>query len=281
MTTELQALRDADFGWVRLLDSVWSDEAADAGPNEDFVDDIISEVAKLTQSPNPVGRVFLGQAGIGKTHLMGVLRRRALAKGCWFVLLDVVGITDFWQSAALSFVTSLLQEMPNGQRQHEAVIGGIARRFNIEKEVNIVFASPTIEPKRIVDLLVKGLFKTAPADVLRHQDVFRALALLRSHDVATVGIAHAWLQGYDADETMRKGLGFLTPPPSPVEIVRGLMWVMSLDGPTLIGVDQIDGVLSTGGGSEFGGAPDFTRLLTAGLLDLTSVMGRGTIVVTC
>jgi hypothetical protein len=282
MSLELQALQDADFGWVRSLDSVWSDETADAGPNEDLVDGIITELAKLMQSPNPPGRVFLGQAGIGKTHLMGVLRRRAWTEGCWFVMLDVVGITEFWRSAALSFVTSLLQQMPDGQRQYEAVIGGVARRFKIEKEVSIVFASPTIEPKRIVDLLVKGLLKSDPANALKHQDVFRALALLRSHDLATVGIAHAWLQGYDADETMRRSLGFLAPPPTPIEIVRGLMWVMALAGPTMIAVDQIDGVLSVGGsGSDFGDAPDFTRLLTAGLLDLTAVIRRATIVVTC
>jgi hypothetical protein len=280
MSPELKALQDADFGWVRSLDSVWSDEATDAGPNEELVDGIITELAELTQSPNPPGRVFLGQAGIGKTHLIGVLRRRAWAEGCWFVMLDVVGITDFWKSAALSFVTSLLQEMPNGRRQHEAVIGGVARRFKIEKEVNIVFANPTVETKRVVDLLVKGLHNSYPANALNHQDVFRALALLRSHDLPTVGIAHAWLQGYDVDEAMRKSLGFLKPPPSPVEIVRGLMWVMSLAGPTLIAVDQIDGVLSVGG-SDFGGAPDFTKLLTAGLLDLAAVIGRGTVVVTC
>ncbi len=280
MSPELQALQDADFGWVRSLDSVWADEVTDAGPNEDMADDIITELAGLTQSPNPPGRVLLGQAGIGKTHLIGVLRRKAWAEGCWFVMLDVVGITDFWKSAALSFVTSLLQEMPNGQRQHEAVIGGVARRFRIEKEVNIAFASPTVEPKRIVDLLVKGLLKSDPAKAFKYQDVFRALALLRSHDLAAIGIAHAWLQGFDADEAMRRSLGFLTPPPSPVDIVRGLMWVMSLAGPTLIAVDQIDGVLSVGG-SDFGTAPDFTKLLTAGLLDLTAVIGRGMIVVTC
>jgi len=280
MSPELQALQDTDFGWVRSLDSVWSDEATDSGPNEDLVDVTITELARLTKSPNPPGRVFLGQAGIGKTHLIGVLRRRAWAEGCWFVMLDVVGITDFWKSAALSFVTSLLQEMPNGQHQHEAVIGGVARRFKIEKEVNIVFANPTIESKRIVDLLVKGLLKNDSANALKYQDVFRALALLRSHDLTTVGVAHAWLQGYDADEAMRRSLGFLTPPPSPVEIVRGLMWVMSLAGPTLIAVDQIDGVLSVGG-SDFGEAPDFTKLLTAGMLDLAAVIGRGMIVVTC
>jgi Helicase HerA, central domain len=280
MNPELQALQDADFGWVRSLDSVWSDQGSDGGPNENLVDGVLTELAGLTKSPNPPGRVFLGQAGVGKTHLMGVLRRKAWAQGSWFVVLDVVGITDFWKSAALSFVTSLLQEMPNGQRQHEAVIGGVARRFNIEKEVNIVFANPTVEPKRIVDLLVKGLLRSDPANALNHQDVFRALALLRSHDLGAIGIAHAWLQGYDADEAMRKSLGFLTPPPSPVEIVRGLMWVMSLAGPTLVAVDQIDGVLSVGG-SDFGDAPDFTKLLTAGLLDLAAVITRGMIVVTC
>jgi hypothetical protein len=282
MTPELQALQNADFGWVRSLDSVWNDEATDAGPNEDAVEGVIAELAGLTQSPNPPGRVFLGQAGIGKTHFISVLRRRAWAEGCWFVMLDVVGITDFWKSAALSFVTSLLQEMPNGQRQHEAVISGVARHFKIEKEVNFVFDNPTVEPKRVVDLLVRGLLRSDPANALKHQDVFRALALLRSHDLATVGIAHAWLQGYDAEEVMRNSLGFLTPPPSPVEIVRGLMWIMALAGPTMIALDQIDGVLSAGGGgAELGDTPNFTRLLTGGLLDMARVINRGMLVITC
>src|ERR1051326_1474323 len=55
MSLELQALQDADFGWVRSLDSVWSDETADAGPNEDLVDGIITELAKLMQSHKPAG----------------------------------------------------------------------------------------------------------------------------------------------------------------------------------------------------------------------------------
>jgi Helicase HerA, central domain len=282
MSIELQALQDADFGWVRPLDSIWSDNANSDGPNENLVDEIASELAKLKKSPNPPGRVFLGQAGIGKTHFIGTLRRRAWSDNCWFVMLDVVGITDFWKSAALSFVTSLLQEMPNGQRQHEAVLSGIARQFGIENEVNLVFADPSIEPKRVVDLLVKGLLKNDPVNALQYQDVFRALALLRSHDLTAVGIAHAWLQGYDADDTMRKTLGFLTPPPAPVQIVLGLMWIMALAGPTLIAVDQIDGVLSAGGPtSDFEDTPNFTKLLTGGLLDLARKTNRGMLVVTC
>ena len=284
MNAELQALQDADFGWVQSLESVWSDEGAtDAGPNQDLVDAIIGEFARLARSPNPPGRVFLGQAGIGKTHLVGVLRRRAWAAKGWFVLLDVVGITNFWKSAALSFITSLLQEMADGQRQYEAVIAGVARQFKVEKEVKIALDSTSIEPKKIVDLLVGGLMKKDPANALKYQDVFRALVLLRSHDIATIGIAHSWLQGYDADPDMRRSLGFLTPPPSGVEVVRGLSWVMGLAGPTLIAVDQIDGVLGAGGApaaSDFGESTTFADLLTGGLLDLVTVIGRGMIVVT-
>jgi hypothetical protein len=45
MSPELQALQDADFGWARSLDSVWSDGAMDAGPNQDLVDELITELA--------------------------------------------------------------------------------------------------------------------------------------------------------------------------------------------------------------------------------------------
>jgi hypothetical protein len=285
MTPELQALQDADFGWVQSLESIWSgEEMADAGPNQDFVDELISELSRLKTTPNPPCRAFLGQAGIGKTHFVGVLRRKAWAKDSWFVMLDVVGITDFWKSTALSFVTSLLQEMPGGKRQYEAVIDGVARRFKIERQVNAAFSHPTVEVKQVVDLLVGALIRTEPANALQHQDVFRALALLRSHDLATVSIAHAWLQGYDAEETMRKSLGFLMPPPTPVEIVRGLLWVMGLAGPTLIAVDQIDGVITVGQSpsmSNFDGSLNFTALLSGGLLDLSRVMNRGMLVLTC
>jgi hypothetical protein len=284
MNVELKALQDADFGWVLSQESVWSNEdVTDAGPNQDHIDKIIGEFAQLSKSPNPPCRAFLGQAGVGKTHFVGVLRQRAWAADGWFVLLELVGITDFWKSAALSFITSLLQEMPDGRRQYEAVIGGIARQFKIEKEVNIALASKSIEPKKIIDLLVGGLMRKDPANVLKHQDVFRALVLLRSHDLATIGLAHSWLQGYDVDPDLRRSLGFLTPPPSGVNVVRGLSWVMGLAGPTLIAVDQIDGVLGAGNApavSEFGESTTFAQRVTGGLLDLAVVIGRGMIVLT-
>jgi hypothetical protein len=59
---------------------------------------------------------------------------------------------------------------------------------------------------------------------------------------------------------------------------------MGLAGPTLIAVDQIDGVIAAGEGrnkSDFDGGMNFTALLSGGLLDLARITNRGMLVVTC
>src|ERR1700739_3333642 len=115
MSNALEALRLIDFHWTRTLESVWSDtDSVIHGPNETLVHEIVNQLHRETQAPGarPIGRVVTGQSGIGKTHLVGNLRHRVWNSGGWFILLDVLGLTDFWRSAALSFLTSLLQEMP-------------------------------------------------------------------------------------------------------------------------------------------------------------------------
>jgi hypothetical protein len=45
-------------------------------------------------------------------------------------------------------------------------------------------------------LNLKGLMKADLQNALKHQDVFRALCLLRSGDLDTVSLAHSWLRGF-------------------------------------------------------------------------------------
>ena len=235
MSDALDALRRVDFDWVRTLDSIWIDTEPTGGPNERFVPEIVADLHDKARQPadRAPGRVLVGQSGVGKTHLVGQLRREAWRRGAWFVPLDVLGLTDFWRSAALSFVTALLQAMPDGRRQSDAVLAGVARRFGVETQVEAAFNTPNMDARRIVDVLVQALMRVDAGRALKHLDVFRALCLLRSQDFGAVGLAHAWLQGYEADPAERTALGFRTPPPAPVEVVRGICWIMALGGPTL------------------------------------------------
>ena len=290
MNKALEALGAVDFDWVRSLDSIWADSgSATGGPNEILVQQVAAQFFDETKldASRPRGGVLVGQPGVGKTHLVALLREEVWKGGGWFILLDVLGLTDFWRSAALSYLTSLLQEMPDGRRQFEAVLAGVARRFKVENEVEVAFRTPNIQAKKIVDLLLKGLIRAYPQNALKHQDVFRALSLLRSSDFDTVSLAHSWLQGYDADEQARATLGFLAPPPSaPVELIRGLSWIMSLAGPTLVAVDQIDGVVNPNsidlqGNGDLGGSQGLGEVLAAGLLQLHDARHRGKTIITC
>ncbi|WP_279358041.1 ATP-binding protein [Methylobacterium indicum] len=284
MSDALDALRRVNFDWVRTLDSIWLDAEPTGAPNEALMPGLVADLHAQGAGPRPRGRVLIGEAGIGKTHLVGQIRREIWASGGWFVLLDVLGLTDFWRSAALSYLTALMQPMPDGRRQSDAVLAGIARRFRVEAQVEQAFNTPNIDARRIVDLLVRALMHVDTGRALKHQDVFRALCLLRAQDLATVGLAHAWLQGYEADPVARTALGFTTPPPSPIELVRGMAWIMGLSGPTLIAVDQIDGVVDASRLSaedDFDSGPGLAEMLAAGLMELHEGGGRGMTLITC
>lgn len=284
----LDALRRVDFDWVRTLDSIWLDTPSTGGPNERLVPEIVADLHEKARQPSDraMGRVLVGRSGVGKTHLVGQLRQEAWRRGGWFVPLDVLGLTDFWRNAALSFVTALLQTMPDGRRQSDAVLAGVARRFGarIEAQVEAAFQMPNIDARRIVDVLARALMSVDASRALKHLDVFRALCLLRSQDFAVVGLAHAWLQGYEADPAERAALGFRTPPPAPIELVRGMCWIMALSGPTLIAVDQIDGIIETSRLAAEDGIEaeaGLAEVLAAGLLELSIVCDRSMSVVTC
>lgn len=286
MSDALDALRRVDFDWVRTLDSVWLDVEPTGGPNDALPPGIIADLHREApgRASRAMGRVLIGPSGVGKTHLVGQLRREAWRSGSWFVMLDVLGLSEFWRSAALSFLTAMLHQMPDGRRQSDAVLAGVARQFKVERHVEEAFNTPDVDTRKIVVLLVKALMSVDMGSALKHQDVFRALCLLRSNDFGAVGLAHAWLQGYDADPVARAELGFLRPPPTPKELVEGMSWIMSLSGPVLVAVDQIDGVIDAShfvGQDEFEGRQGLAEVLASGLLELHDVRHRGMTVITC
>src|SRR3974390_1768418 len=98
MSEALKAYRAVDFNWTHALQNVWSDPTFQVDElHRTLVDQIMDDFDAGTKkrTDNPIGKVILGEAGAGKTHLVGTLRRRVWHTGGWFVLLDIIGITDF------------------------------------------------------------------------------------------------------------------------------------------------------------------------------------------
>jgi hypothetical protein len=297
MNQALQAFRVVDFNWTHDLQSVWSDPVFQVDElHKTAVDRIMDDFLLYTKSPsaNPIGRVVLGEAGAGKTHLIGTLRRRVWQAHGWFVLLDIVGITDFWATTALGFVNSLHQPMTCGQTQYQSVLSAIVNRAPLDATTQKVIAEWKAKPDNTkldtVDLFLKLLRRIDPPGITKHQDVIRALLLLDSDDWDANNLAYCWLQGLDVDENKRRELKFLRAPPPHPELVRGMLWVMSLAGPTMIAVDQIDPIVSASNvlSSVDGVLSDsekkarhIIQLLAGGLMELHDIKRRAMTVVSC
>ena len=247
MNQALRAFRAVDFNWAHDLQSIWSDPVFQVDElHKTLIDQIIDDFLSRTKKPtdNPIGQVILGEAGAGKTHLIGTLRRRVWEAKGWFVLLDIIGITDFWATTALGFLNSLHQPVPSGRTQYEAVLSAIVSRVPLDsaarKAMNEWEEKPDKTRLDTVELFLRLMRRVDQTNTTKHQDVIRALLLLGSDDWDANNIAYCWLQGLDVDESKRHELGFLKAPPPYHELVRGMLWVMSLAGPTLIAVDQIE-----------------------------------------
>ena len=287
------AFLGADFNWVRSQQSIWSDPPADVATlNHDRVEGILRDFARLDapDADSAIGRVVNGPAGSGKTHLLGTLRRRVWDKHGWFILLDIVGIKDFWRTACLGFIRSLRQTLPDGRSQYQAVFEAALHRVPAEKRKAILTANKNLDAGAIgtVNLFVKILQSEFP-DALEHSNIVRALLLQGDPDV--MEIAYNWLQGLDVDPTDRSKLNLTAPSPTNEDLVRGISWLMSLGGPTLIAIDQIDSIVaasnlaaesSSGAGDETeNAARAIIHLFGNGLIDLKGITTRSMTVVSC
>src|SRR5262245_36617923 len=199
--TKETAFLSTDFNWVRSQQSIWNNPPAEVGTlNQDHVEGILRDFSRL-DDPNAdsaIGRVVNGPAGSGKTHLLGTSRRRIWDKHGWFILLDIVGIKDFWRTACLGFIRSLRQPLPDGRAQYQAVFDAALQRVPAEKRKAVVSANKNLETGAIaaVNLFVRILQSEYPT-ALEYSNIIRAFLLQGDPDV--MEIAYNWLQGLDVD----------------------------------------------------------------------------------
>jgi hypothetical protein len=140
----------------------------------------------------------------------------------------------------------------------------------------------------LVRVFINALAKEHRDGMLRHHDVVRALILLISEDLECASVAHAWLQGIELEPAEVRSLGFMSVRKQPIEIIRGITWIMSLVAPTMIAVDQIDAIVSESNArsqsnseasEEQREAQSIIEALAGGLIDLHEVKRRSVTVV--
>jgi len=248
MSRELNALRRAELNWTLHLDGIWDENRPDVAELQDEARRILryrlDRIVGTTRTSSPLGQILIGTAGSGKTHLLGTLRREAMDRGCLFLSVDMSNVADFWDTVLLGIFKSILKRGESARPQFVEALETIVRRA--------APAGPTIEelaelrPPALsnqIAVIQQALANEHWMEAMEHRDVLKALILLNSTDFGLRNIGYGWLQSLGVDEQAGFKHDFDRLSPSAQHIVKGLMWLLSLNSPIVLTFDQLDNIV--------------------------------------
>jgi hypothetical protein len=260
---ERAALAALRFNYAPTPDDVWR-------PSPYHVDDLHQEavetifegveIARSGDDSSPLGVVIQGQAGSGKTHMLGLVRERIQRDAGYFFLVSLLNGKMFWESVAVAVVDGLLRDAGSWPTQ----LAGFLRRMTADLGLpsNLRDAISGDAPLKPYDLdqfiaALRGHNRAVGQDAA---DTARALVLYGSSNQAAQDVAYQHLTSTapdDTDERMRWGISRRVR--SPQLVVRDVSRLLALTGPTVIAVDQIDTLF----------AQSMTSVIKTGRLDDT------------
>ncbi|GAA5167498.1 MULTISPECIES: helicase HerA domain-containing protein [Amycolatopsis] len=284
----LSALATLRFDWADTPDQVWRDSPYHVdGLHDDIADEIDKDIraAAVSDGPSPIGLVLKGQKGVGKTHLLGLVRRQAHRAGGYFFLDELTAEDAFWENTAEALRRGLSQPDDSGAPQSKTFLQRICQAGRVDQRVtDNVLNGRKLRPGD-VDAVLDGLRAVDRQLAVDCGDVARALVLHGSEDAGANQIADDYLGRFEeAKSGERRKWGIRSHPKSPAAQVRDLTRLLAATGPLVIGVDQLDTLIarSTRRTTDSGADED---LLVAGIADglmgLREVTRRTVTVLAC
>ncbi len=291
--TECRALASLKFDLALTPDDVWRSSPFNVDElHRDMVERIFEGVneARDGRTANPLGVAVRGQSGIGKTHMMGMIRARTQVDGGYFFLVSLANGQTFWGSVALCMVEGLMRPSHSWPTQLKAFLRRLTPMMGLPPQLRDIIAGDA--PIRPQDLrtFIDRLRLLDPIVGQEAQHTARALVLQASPHFDAQDIGRAYLSSLELSEFAgRAEWGFGTSPRLPHLIVRDISRLLALTGsPTVIAIDQIDTLFAQTSGSLMGGdgafEPQTKELLgqiADGLLQLREVTRKALIVLAC
>src|SRR3569833_4229340 len=131
---ELKALATLSFDWADTPDHVWRDSPYHVdGLHADALAAIDTGIRDATTSdgPSPIGLVLRGLKGVGKTHLLGLVRRQVHRARGYFFLDDVTAAEAFWDNTAEALRLGLYRLDESGESQLKSFLLRVCLRAQV------------------------------------------------------------------------------------------------------------------------------------------------------
>ena len=248
----VNALQAVDFNWTTHINSIWKAPAYDVSDlHQRERAKLMTAAQQLQQAQttnSPLGQVVLGPPGAGKTHLLSAIRQQATQQGIGFVLVDMTDVRDFWETVLQGYISSLREDHEDGTPQfqlHRLVKYLIDQTGHKKVTAEQLASLEGVPLKKGMAAILSSLNKRYPKAVARFQDVIRAVILLNSEDFSLTDTGYSWLSGLAIESADKQEFRFKSAcKENLVEIVEGLSWLMSLQSPWILALDQLDAIVS-------------------------------------
>jgi hypothetical protein len=248
MTSELEALAAIKLNWAYALEDVWQSSPFHVdGLHTDARRKILSGITDAVEadSGKPLSLVVQGQAGTGKTHLLGWVREQVQLVGGYFFLIGPMSGSTFWESVITSMLADLWRPVDGEQTQLQRFLRALCDKLRVSPELTAsVVGDTALDPVHLKNFIVA--LHTIDRPLAREcQHTLRALTLFNSQDYDEQTVGEGYLlstEEQEAGERARRGIRPAAKPP--VDIVHEVSRLLALTGPTVIAVDQIDTVVA-------------------------------------
>ncbi|HYO01297.1 MAG TPA: DUF87 domain-containing protein [Mycobacterium sp.] len=288
---EREALSSLRLSFAPTADDLWHSQGSFHVPgfNDGALDAVMAAFGDADRHPesSPLGVVVRGQAGSGKTHLLGQVRERVQAADGFFFLLELLDATSFWESARSSILESLGRPAADRESQLKELLWQLASVAHVSRaDRRVVSGEDDLTPE-VLSTFVNALHEANPQVVRQTHHTLRALVLLGAADLGVQDLGQAYLNSSeDVDDTGRRAWAIGVSTLTPQECVRDISRLVALAGPSVLAIDQIDTLLAqsaTSTAGREGGVADNRDLehVAHGLMSIRQTMRRTAEVVAC
>ncbi|MFB9688185.1 helicase HerA domain-containing protein [Amycolatopsis plumensis] len=281
-----QALAAVRFNSAETPDDVWGISPFHVeGLHKRTEDQIRASIldAKNSTGPSPIGLTLQGQKGVGKTHLLGRIRRFVQSEGGYFFLIDLTTGAAFWDDVLRAMRGELWRKGEDGELQLTKLLHRLCDEAGVPEPVAAAVLGRAPLTAEDINVFI-GAMRGVDAHVaVECADTLRALVLYAALDTEQMATGKDYLSG-SADEEKkkaRKAWGLPSEPKPRRELVTEISRVAALTGPSVAAVDQLDSLIIKAADEPTSRTAGELKVIADGLMQLRETTRRTLSIVAC
>ncbi len=243
-----EALAALRFNWSETPDHIWSRSPYHVDGLHERIEQEITYGIKdaiWSEGPSPIGLVLQGQKGVGKTHLLGWVRREVQRQEGYFFLVALNSGDTFWQDTADAVITGLLRPDDEGTTQLSTFLNRLCVRIGTPDNVTSAITGTATLSNEALQVFMGGLRRIDPQVSRECGDTVRALILYASPSAQNYNVGLDYLNGAeDPEDNSRQGWGMRGKSKPPPMMVQDVSRLLALTGPSVVAVDQLDTLIA-------------------------------------